>query len=339
VSFATVAITVDSQFGVIWPVPFTISLDILSVLAFDLSAFSSLLCMVKVTFYGDLLVSTIGILIVELAILFIWPAWQRRNSRDLFGDWRLDEITTVARKQYFAVAVYTLVFLYPVLSVKLLRAFGCHEVNGVHYLKADYSVECSSSKWQWYRAYASVWLFFYVILFPAYLFYKLWYKYPTVLGLNGDLEIRKNGKPKPLRDVSLYFLIEDYRCMSPAMTWEAVEMVRKLFLCTVGAIFAKKSVICVSTAFFLSLAFSFAHFHYYPYKSMACNRLQSACLTALNIIYFVGVLLKAEVVEQHDMDYLGYFLVRYPPFHLIVFPLSAACTRTHTRTHSLVHAL
>jgi hypothetical protein len=320
VSFATVAITVDTQFGVIWPVPFTICLDILSVFALDLSALSSLLCLIKVTFYGDLLASTIGILLVELAILFIWPAWQRRNSqRDLFGDWRLDEITTVTRKYYVTVAVYTLVFLYPVLSVKLLRAFGCHEVNGVYYLKADYSVECSSSswymfelrsKWQWYRAYASVWLIFYVILFPAYLFYKLWYKYPKVLGLNGDVEIRKNGKPKPLTDASLYFLTEDYRCMTPAMTWEAVEMVRKLFLCTVGAIFAKKSVICVSTAFFLSLAFSFAHFHYYPYKSMACNRLQSACLTALNIVYFVGVILKAEVVEQHDMDYLGYLLVR-----------------------------
>jgi hypothetical protein len=207
-------------------------------------------------------------------------------------------------------AVYALVFLYPVLSVKLLKAFACHEVDGTQYLKADYSVRCASKEWRIYRAYAVVWFVLYVMLFPAYLFHKLLIKYPRKIS-EGDPKIGSNGHTKGVKDFSLYFLMEDYKTQTPAMNWEGFEMVRKLMLCCVGAMYAKKSVMCVSTAFFLSSAFSYAHFHYYPYKSMACNRLQSACLTALNIIYFIGVLLKAEVVEQEDMDHLGYFLVRY----------------------------
>jgi hypothetical protein len=52
-------------------------------------------------------------------------------------------------------------------------------------------------------------------------------------------------------------------------------MVRKLVLCVVGALYLAKSVFCIAAAMLISIVFLVLHFHYYPYKSEACNRLQS----------------------------------------------------------------
>jgi hypothetical protein len=59
----------------------------------------------------------------------------------------------------------------------------------------------------------------------------------------------------------------------------------------------------------LSIAFYGLHCHYMPFKSTACNRLQTLCLSVLTIIYFLGVLLKTESVEQSDRENLGVLMV------------------------------
>jgi hypothetical protein len=74
-------------------------------------------------------------------------------------------------------------------------------------------------------------------------------------------------------------------------------MIRKLALCVVGALFEIKSALCISTAMVICAAFWALHFHYYPYQSMACNRLQAWSLTVQLTFYLIGLLLK---VNQFD---------------------------------------
>ena len=57
---------------------------------------------------------------------------------------------------------------------KVLDLFGCHEVNGVFYLRADYSIECYTKHWYAMVQYAAVFLFFFVAGFPLFVLTKLW---------------------------------------------------------------------------------------------------------------------------------------------------------------------
>ena len=53
------------------------------------------------------------------------------------------------------------------MQVKLLRVFGCHEVESKDstrcYLRADYSMYCYDSKWDGMVAYAVLWIIVFVV--------------------------------------------------------------------------------------------------------------------------------------------------------------------------------
>ena len=47
-----------------------------------------------------------------------------------------------------------LLFAFPIVSVDLVEAFACHEVEGTFYLRVDYSVECYTPRFYKMSAYA-----------------------------------------------------------------------------------------------------------------------------------------------------------------------------------------
>ena len=94
--------------------------------------------------------------------------------------------------------------------------------------------------------------------------------------------------------------IKDYKRIMPCMLHEGVEMMRRLSLSVVGAFFTSNSTVAVALAMIISVFFFGYHCHYYPYRDPACNRLHTLCLSILNFIYFSGLLLKTQTVEQSD---------------------------------------
>ena len=143
-------------------------------------------------------------------------------------------------------AIYLLLFAYPVLSVKIVEAFACHEVEGVQYLRADYNMRCNTQEWNAMVAYASIWLCIYVIAFPLFVLSKLWY-------YRGRQTTQQLGSKPEL--VDLRFLLHDYKSFAPVLMWEGIEMIRKLLLSVVGSFWSTKSTMSIVTAFLIS-AFS-----------------------------------------------------------------------------------
>jgi hypothetical protein len=168
-----------------------------------------------------------------------------------------------------------------------------HEVGGTRYLRADYSLVCGTSEWLSYAAYSSVWVACYVIGFPACVLWKLG-TYRQNPGQDGQM---------------LGFLMDDFKLAMPMLCWEGVEMIRKLLLSVLGAFWSTKSTMCIATALLISSTFLVAHFHLSPYRSTALNRLQSLALTVLTLLYFIGLLLKTESVEESDREDLGVLMV------------------------------
>ena len=155
------------QYGVIWPKAFQQALSALDVLSFDLSMLGNMLCLWQFSFYQGLLWQTQLLLAAVLIIFGAYQLNQRLVSHDP------DAIQAFGRECTF-VAVYLLAFAYPVMSVKVVAAFACHEVNGVPYLRDDYNVVCYTSQWYFYAVYASGFVAFYVIGFPLLILKTLW---------------------------------------------------------------------------------------------------------------------------------------------------------------------
>ena len=84
-------------------------------------------------------------------------------------------------------------------------------------------------------------------------------------------------------------------------------MARKLLLSVVGSFWSTKSTMAIATAALISLFFLMLHQTYLPYRAHSSNELQSVCLTALSSIYFIGILLKTDTVENSDQ--LGVLMV------------------------------
>jgi hypothetical protein len=297
ISFTTVVVTVDKQFGIIWPVQFQRALAALSVLSLDIGMLTSMLCAVRLSFYTrystsytmhhtlysywlsfytSLVITTLGL---TGAIGCIYIAY-RLKTRAIADTARL-------QNSFLFVAIYLLVFAYPVLSVKIVEAFACHIVEGVPWLRVDYSIKCYTPQWYTMAAYASVYLLVYVIGLPVFIFCTLWsYRTKIVAAAEaqGPGRVCKLCPPGLL----LGFLLDDYRLELPCYLWESEEIIRKLLLSVIGSFWASKSVVSIACALVLSLVFQLLHSVYNPFKQQACNRLQQVCLSVLNFVYIAG---------------------------------------------------
>eukprot|EP00935_MAST-01C_sp_MAST-1C-sp1_P001397 g1397.t1 len=308
VSFFTVARSLDTQFGVVWPSSFAHELDVFSLMSPDLGIFSGLFCLVNISYYQKLLTTTLLLVFVFFAMLAGSWLYVKRSKRR-----RLEDSSSFWRRIFF-LPIYWLIFAYPIVAVKVVRLFGCHTITEVinstsvpeelatrTYLRTDYSLECYTSEWNAWAAYASVWIVFYVIGFPLTIAYFLW--------KDQQAKATSNGKIFAFGvDSSLFaFLADDYH---PSFYfWEVLEMLRKLLLSVIGAFWSTKSTMCVATAFLVSTVFLAIHLGWHAFKSPYLRRLQTISLTVLSLCYFVGILLKTRSIESNDSDALDVMMV------------------------------
>ena len=156
-----------------------------------------------------------------------------------------------------------MLFAYPVVAVKVVQVFACHEVEGSSFLRADYSAECYTGQWNGMVVYASVWIVVYVIGLPLFVLRQLlshWYHQNPPPASNAatsssalqqlflsvvrrilapvtpsDIGVNKGGNTSKGK-VRLAFLADDdYKTGLPTMLWEVLEMLRKLLLSVIGA--------------------------------------------------------------------------------------------------------
>jgi serine/threonine protein kinase len=294
ISFVTVALTLNTQFHVTWPPKFAAFLDALSVVSMDFGTIFSVGCVVDISFYQRLLSSTI-LLLVLVVVMLLAPRMRERAAIHFTNQYRHSARST--NGGIFA-TVYLLLFAYPILSVRIVEAFSCHEVEGRSFLRADYRIECFTPHWHLMAAYAGVWATFYVAGFPLLILYKLW-SYRT----DPLTEDTSNER------INLRFLLHDYRPLVPSLLWEYVEIVRKLLLSVIGAFWSTQSTMAIATALFISIFFLVLHAHVWPYRSFVLNCVQTLALSILTLLYFIGLLLNTDSVEQQDQQDLGVLMV------------------------------
>jgi len=88
------------------------------------------------------------------------------------------------------------------------------------------------------------------------------------------------------------FLLDDYALVMPAMLWDGIEMIRKLLLSIIGALWPNQSPLAIATALVLSQFFLGIHLAFRPFKRDMVNRVQTCALIADCFLYFGGLLIK-----------------------------------------------
>ena len=184
-----------------------------------------MLCTVRLSFYTNLICTTMVLVVVMAAIYLTHALMQRRHQRALRRPphhpesvQTPDSIAKSAqiRQSCLFTAIYLLTFAYPVVSVKVVELFGCHVVEGTSYLRADYSIECYTPQWNAMAVYAGIFLAIYVVGFPVLVGTKLWsYRHQLRAEAQGPGQVCKI----PPSGLLLGFLLDDYKLQLPCYMW------------------------------------------------------------------------------------------------------------------------
>ncbi|CAM9803211.1 unnamed protein product, partial [Laminaria digitata] len=124
-------------------------LDIVNVLNFDLGWISQLSmgCLFDMGIHGRLLIATIGpvIAVMFLGLTYVVAARSRQGSV---------EALRLIRHKHVSMMLLLTFLVYSSVSSILFQMFACDDLeDGKKYLRADYRVECDSSKHRAYQIY------------------------------------------------------------------------------------------------------------------------------------------------------------------------------------------
>ncbi|MEP2987842.1 MAG: hypothetical protein ABJO88_02695 [Parasphingorhabdus sp.] len=124
-------------------------------------------CIFRLNFFHHLVLSTMGPLVVlpVLGCAYV----QRKMNINL-----CENALRVVRHRLISAAIFVIAFAYASATFTILQTFSCDRLdNGIAYLRADYSLTCSTPLHKVYQAYAGVMMGVYAIAIPGLMFWWL----------------------------------------------------------------------------------------------------------------------------------------------------------------------
>ena len=169
-----------------WPANFQWLVDWVGAAAFDFKVFTAYFVSVILSIFCRHLISVSqcivdldlyqSFMITTLTVLFFFVILVAMSR--FLHYYFVHHVDKPHRAAYFrsiflAAAVYLIIFVYPTLSIKIVQALKCHDVEGTRYHVADYSLECSGARYKRHAAYTWVWIVSLVIGFPLWVLFEL----------------------------------------------------------------------------------------------------------------------------------------------------------------------
>ncbi|CAM9957234.1 unnamed protein product, partial [Laminaria digitata] len=145
----------------IYPHRYATFISIIRVVNVDFGYFFSLACILRFNFYHHLLLATIGPFVVILALGGTYALMKIRDNVSETG-------ICLVRQRLVSVAIFVMVFVYASVTFTVFQTFSCDMLDdGISYLRADFSISCSTSRYTVYRAYAIIMVGIYTLGIPG----------------------------------------------------------------------------------------------------------------------------------------------------------------------------
>ena len=281
--------TVGVYSGVEWPNLFSNFWKILNIAGLDFVSMSGISCAAKVDFYlsflGQMcipaivsaylgvyyLISAAKVHVKEKAQLLTLKNPVKKMQLKVQTAMKIEKLQGRTRRWI----VKILILIHTPIARKWMQYNDCTVIEGVAYLKADYSVVCYDAQWQAFSVPMVLVGIIYIIGLP--------------LGLLYLLVRNRNRLDHPQVLDSIGFLYTPYR--REAYFWEVEEIFRKMILSGGLILLGDYPALQLCTAVVSAITFHQLHALWKPHYNRLAYFLQHAALTAVEIVYLVGMLL------------------------------------------------
>lgn len=254
-------------------------LEVVDVFNFNLGWILAAGCMIDATFYTNLLVATIGPLIIVGLILFFYTLIKCKCCVS-------DAEVRTRRDHWYASALFWTSFLvYSSSSSAVFRTFACDDLDtGKSYLRVDHSLECKTAEHYAFVGYASFMVLVYPIGIPV--------CYALVLYRSRSTLKREQNREE---DATLSVIKDLWKPYRPNVYYyEVIECLRRVTLSGVVVFVYPNTAGQVAVTFLLALSFFTVMMILDPYANIWDAWLARLGHVIVIMSMFVALLLKVD---------------------------------------------
>lgn len=227
-------------------------LDGVDILNFDFSWIVTTGCFFDVDFHDRLLLTTMAPLVALILLGVTYFIAVRRNRE--FSE---DAVQNV-RHKHVSMALLVTFLVYSSVSSVVFQMFACDDLDdGKNYLRADYTIDCDSTKHRVLQIYAGLMIMLYPVGIPA--------LYACILFRNSDILRDKSRREESFVVRSVSNLWKPYK--PRRFYYEIVECSRRFLLAGVVVFIYPNSAAQVAAAFAIAIVFVFVSEGMKPYES------------------------------------------------------------------------
>ena len=292
-----------------FPHAYKLIASILNVLNLGISISSLVTCNGNSSYdaIDNLMVTTIYPLVVIILIQLAKAGhlWYIQDAEDV-------ELRSRIKSRYFNIFLIFTYLILPFVTVTIFQTFSCQNADpdGVNtgsnvYMTVDYSVSCSSSKYEFGLIWAVLSVLLYPVGIPLYYFYVLYSAKSDIMNRNDSTsEIVSAERASRLQPIRLLF--EFYR--PELWYWEVIETAHRLLLTGILVIIMQGSGTQIIVGTVISMSFLKLYDVCRPYENSKIQVLREICQWQIFAVFFLALLLIADF-ESVSRIALDVFLV------------------------------
>lgn len=254
----------------------------MSILNFDISWMLSATCVINMNFHGQLLVLTVGPIVV---MLFLSGTYAFVKSTYCVSKEALENL----RNKHMSMVLFVVFLVYSRVSSVVFQVFGCDVLDdGKTYLRVDYTIECDNPRHRALTMYSSFMIFWYPLGIPAFFAYLLFRDRKVLMdgaSREGVLSVRAiSDLWKPYRPSRFYF--------------EVIECGRRIVLTGVVFMLYADSAAQISITLMLVFVFTVVSESLAPYRSQWDAWVSRLGHTMVFCSVYYALLLRVEVSKE-----------------------------------------
>ncbi|CAM9151036.1 unnamed protein product, partial [Ectocarpus sp. 6 AP-2014] len=255
-------------------------LDGLDVFNFDLGWVLSAGCIFDIDFHDRLLASTISPVIGLLFLAGTYTAALSMNRGKAEG-------LQVIRNKHVSLVLLLTFLIYSSVSATLFKAFACEELeDGTNYLRADYTIDCDSSKHKAFQVYAGFMAVVYVVGIPTLYAFLLFRDRHVLKDHHADRE-------QTARTTSTSDLWKPYK--PSVFYYEVIECGRRVLLAGVVVFIFPNTAAQIAITLMMAFAFVMVSEGLAPYASKWDAWLSRTGHAVVFVSMYIALLLKVDV--------------------------------------------
>lgn len=297
-----------------FPTIYTEMTSVFSILAFNVMQESGASCSGHSIDYVDYLIfTTLAPIVVTL---FIWVTallhvlYYQLTNTDVNEADKLNEFYAI-KTLYFSIFLVFTYLVLPGVSIAIFRTFGCTDadpddaVSGNNiYMQADYSISCTSDRYDLGKSWAIAMLFVYPIGVPLYYFYILYNARLEIMNRDssgsgtyfdsksGSINSRTVHKLEPLK-----FLYSVYK--PEYWFWEIIETFQRLLFTGILSVISQGTSLQILVAMLFACIFIKLYHMYNPWVSESVTATKHMIQWQIYFLFLFALMARNDILSDN----------------------------------------